>query len=82
MRAAALQRCYLDSLPGELTEQLAEGMALAEEAIADAARANLRNFVGGLNPDILSLSSLWGCMPWARYNWFASTQKDVRAYRM
>ena len=82
VRAAALQRCYLDSITGESTEQLAVRLALAEATIADAASAALRQFVDGLNPDILSLSSLWGCMPWARYNWFAGVQNIVRTYRI
>jgi hypothetical protein len=82
VRAAALQRCYLDSPANESSTQLAERLALAEEAIADAASAELRNFVRDLDPDILRLCSLWGCMPWARYNWFAHSQEDVRAYRM
>jgi hypothetical protein len=82
VRATALQRCYIDSPSGESPRQLAERVALAEADLACAASADLSVFVARLNPDILRLSSLWGCMPWARYNWFASARDEVRPYRI
>lgn len=81
-RDPALERCRTDSPAGESSAQFAGRLATAEAAIAVAAGAELRSFVDGLDQDILRLASLWGCMPWARYNWFASTQKNVRAYRI
>jgi hypothetical protein len=78
VRAAAIPRCYMDSPPGESSLPLAERVALTEKEIGDAAGAALGNFVAGLNPDILALASLWGCMPWRRYNYFANAREGAR----
>ena len=82
VRAAALQSCYVDSFSNESSAQFAERMTLAETAIAAAAITDLRNFVGSLDPDIVCLSSLWGCLPCPRYNWLAHHREDIRTYRI
>ena len=64
VRAASLQRCYLNSPPDESPAQFAGRLASTEAAIAATAGAKLKCFVGGLDQGILRLSSLLGCMPW------------------
>lgn len=82
LRAAALQKCLADAPSGEPPTRLAERVALVETQITLFATTQLTEFVRHLNPDILQLSGLWGGMPWARYNWFASVPQSVRTYRI
>ena len=82
LRAAALQQCFTDAPSGERPAQLAQRVAAAEAQITSATTAQLMAFVANLNPDVLSLSALWGGMPWARYNWFAGVPQSVRTYRI
>ena len=82
LRAAALQQCFTNAPSGEPPARLAQRVAAAEAQITSATTTQLMAFVANLNPDVLSLSALWGGMPWARYNWFAGVPQSVRTYRI
>jgi hypothetical protein len=83
VRAAALERCCLASPDQYSRQPLAERVAFLQKEIADSYNASLMQFLKQLDTKILALSSLWGCMPWARYNYFASARDQrARTYRV
>ena len=82
VRAAAIERHLSEKPASEISARIAERARVTEAELANGLKAELMAFVGRLDGSVVSLSSLWNSMPWARYNWFASSKDPVRRYRI
>lgn len=83
IRAAAMELVMFSEYRADSPALIMQRVAKVQRGLCDAAATALKEFVNKLNSDIISLTYLWGEMPWSRYNYFAKARTDkVRHYRL